>query len=107
MHKQNEEKLHYKMYKAGKYWLFSTIAVSSFAAGIQLRPSSEILASQTQKTSTKQVNTKNDSSSQKTVVLTSSSSSAANAETTSDSTSSSSEAKNISTAQKNSSSSEK
>nr|WP_252895014.1 KxYKxGKxW signal peptide domain-containing protein [Liquorilactobacillus satsumensis] len=33
MHKHNEEKLHYKMYKAGKFWLYSTIAVSSFVVG--------------------------------------------------------------------------
>ncbi|WP_057876796.1 KxYKxGKxW signal peptide domain-containing protein, partial [Liquorilactobacillus aquaticus] len=66
MHKKSEEKLHYKMYKAGKYWLFSTIAVSSFAAGIQLRPAAQILASQTQKSSENQASVKNDSSSQET-----------------------------------------
>lgn len=26
----SQEKTHYKMYKAGKYWLFSLITVSSF-----------------------------------------------------------------------------
>ncbi|KRL00233.1 hypothetical protein FC81_GL000131 [Liquorilactobacillus capillatus DSM 19910] len=64
------------MYKAGRYWLFSTIAVSSFAAGIQLRPASEVLASQTQKNAAdKQVAVKDDTSSPKIVTLTGSSSS--------------------------------
>ena len=34
----SQEKTHYKMYKAGKYWLFSLITVSSFVLGMQLRP---------------------------------------------------------------------
>ncbi|MCP9313141.1 KxYKxGKxW signal peptide domain-containing protein [Liquorilactobacillus satsumensis] len=46
MHKHNEEKLHYKMYKAGKFWLYSTIAVSSFVVGVQLKPVSTALASE-------------------------------------------------------------